>query len=793
MELIKMNNGLGFLYIKAKTADDALPVSFAHVQIYEHNSNKLMYEDLTNLNGITSTFSIRAPYVNYAEVYGNISCNCGGDNSAISGTGRKNALLNPKFHNPMAFYSKVDVVVRAGGFITEHIKGVEIFDGQTAILPVDLKPIVDSPFAIRDIYTDIPENGLFLPDKGQVGTEEMHSPISPLILEQLIIPDYITVHLGVPTNTSAKNLRVKFTDYIKNVVSSEIFSTWPNNSIIANTHVIVTFALNRVYSEWYRARGYNFDITNSTQYDQYYRENGMVYANISQIVDEYFNTYIHRIGFSNPFFSSFCNGTTSTCAGLSQWGTVTLANQGYTPIQILRHYYGNTVTLSRSTNIQSITSSYPGYTLSQGSTGDAVRRIQNFLNRIRVSYPGIPQITNPNGVFGTDTANAVRVFQSAFSLSQTGTVNEATWNKISQIYVSITRLGELDAEGERYTIGDNPPTTTIQLGSRGNLVLEMEFLINLIAQYYSAIPTVIQDSVFEARERDAIIAFQRNFGLSVTGVVNAATWSMLYSVYRGIKNSYPTNPAVPGPPSTSYVEYTVVSGDSLWSIAQRFGTTVDVIMALNNLTSTNLTVGQILRVPSSSSGGNGGYIQYTVRPGDTLWAIAQQFGTTVDAIMALNNLTSTSLTVGQVLKIPTSGGSGGSQPTPPTYTEYTVVSGDSLWSIAQRFGTTVDAIMSLNGLTSTNLTIGQVLRIPSSGSSGGGGQPSQPGYTEYTVRSGDSLWSIAQRYGTTVDAIMSLNGLTSTNLSVGQVLRIPTTSVLGGNAKLVYEIIEYWE
>lgn len=323
--------------------------------------------------------------------------------------------------------------------------------------------------------------------------------------------------------------------------------------MISNIHVIVTFALNRVYTEWYRSRGYNFDITNSTSYDQAYRDGAQIFENISKLVDNIFNVYVRRFGFQNPFFTSFCNGTTVTCAGLSQWGTVSLANRGMTPLQILRYYYPDDVELNESNNITGITSSYPGYALAVGSQGEPVRRMQNYLNRIRVNFPLIPLISNPNGVFGTDTQDAVRAFQRSFALTADGVIGKSTWNKISFIYVGVTRLAELESEGVRISIGKNPPNVVLSQGARGHDVLELQFILNSIAPYYDSVPYVIKDSVFGAGTKNAVIEFQKAFGLTPDGVVGPATWNKLYAVYRGIHDNVVVPPVEPIPPADAPV------------------------------------------------------------------------------------------------------------------------------------------------------------------------------------------------------------------------------------------------
>jgi len=481
--------------------------------------------------------------------------------------------LDPNYKQPT--YSTWNLDIEKDGFLTTHIKNVEIIDSETSILPVHLHPLVDEPGAPHDEDIDIPPMLPTLPPEAQLiphqDENERHAvphifvpanphqvpaetlPVDamdtedPPVERTVFIPDFITVHLGAPTNTTARNVRVPFIDYIKNVTSSEIYATWPKNSLIANVHAIVTFALNRIFTEWYPSRGFNFDITNSTAFDQYYRPGAQIFQSISRVVDDYFNVYAHRRGFRNPFFTSFCSGTTATCAGLSQWGTVTLANQGRTPLEILRHFYPNDIMLTESNNIQGITTSFPGTALRVGSTGSAVRRMQDDLNRIRVNFPLIPRITNPNGTFGPETEAAVRAFQRSFNLAQDGVIGRATWNEITRVYTAVSRLAELDAEGKRYTIGENPPNVILRRGSRGADVRQLQFLLNFISQFNNAVPPVIEDSLFELQDENAVMAFQRAYGLPPDGVVGPATWNKLYAVYRGIRENVPL-PPTPTPP-----------------------------------------------------------------------------------------------------------------------------------------------------------------------------------------------------------------------------------------------------
>ena len=527
----------GFLKFQIHTGDDALPVEGAAITVFYPNG-KIIYRTKSDKNGDTPAYSLPCP--------------------------NKENTLDPHAKKPAVSLYNADI--SAPGYIVKHIQNIPIVDKQTTIMPENMQPITDEAIKITDEYIEIAPNSLTIPVKNRQNQAPaevlpdtsaqpiavmaaMDPPAQGLMNSGVTIPEYITVHLGIPTNSSARNVRVRFSDYIKNVTSSEIYSTWPNSSLEANIHAIVTFALNRIYTEWYRSRGYNFDITNSTSYDMSYRDGGPVFENISRIVDDLFSTYARRIGFEDPFFTQFCNGTTSTCNGLSQWGTVTLANQGKSPLEILRYYYPKDLELTISNNIGGITESYPGYALKIGSTGESVRRMQDFLNRIRVNYPLIPQITNPNGVFGNDTADAVRTFQRTFNMTADGVIGRDTWNKITFIFNAVARLAELDSEGIRVTIGQNPPTAVLSIGSRGKDVIELQFLLNYIAVFFPSVPTVIQDSVFDAQTKNAVTEFQKSFGLTPDGIVGPATWNKLYAVYKGIDETVPDSGAPsPVPP-----------------------------------------------------------------------------------------------------------------------------------------------------------------------------------------------------------------------------------------------------
>lgn len=658
---------IGYLIIQARTAHDALPVSGAQIWVMDSQERHVYYLT-TDESGETGKIALE--------------------------TLDRSLSLNPDF--PGTPFISYDVLAFADGFDSVHIVGIPILDGETALQPIEFVPMrrTQRTPSVTEIQIGAPAVSM-TGNRYQLGGNEEEAP---QILRQVVIPNPITVHLGSP-GAAASNVYVSFPDYVKNVASSEIYPTWPDASMRANIYAIITFALNRIYTEWYRSRGYNFDITNNTAYDQYFIYGRNIYESISRIVDDIFNEYVRRRGQSAPYFTSFCNGTTATCAGLSQWGTVTLANQGLSPLQILRSYYPKDVEIAETNIITGILTSSPGAPLKVGSTGLDVQTIQTYLERIRRNYPAIPRITDPTGVFGESTRSAVTKFQSIFNLTPDGMVGKATWNKLSYLYASVTRLAELDSEGTSLGIGTVPPSSVLRLGSSGQDVITLQYLLNVAAEFDSTIPAPAQDGNFGRETQQSVAAFQRASGLEPDAMVGPLTWQALYQTYLG------ADQVIPPSTDTGYTEYVVRSGDTLWLLARRYNTTVDAIKRLNGLTSDNLSIGQVLKIPTTGSTG-GSYFEYAVRSGDTLWLLAQRYGTTVDAIKRLNGLNSDILNIGQVLKIPASGSAGGS------YFEYTVRSGDTLWLLAQRFGTTIDAIKRLNGLSSDILNIGQVLRIP---------------------------------------------------------------------------------
>ena len=348
------------------------------------------------------------------------------------------------------------------------------------------------------------------------------------------VPETITVHLG-PPGRPAKNVTVTFTDYVKNVASSEIYPTWEESALRANIYAIVSFALNRIYTEWYPSRGYDFDITNSTAYDQYFVEGRSFFENVSRIVDELFNDYLRRPGFVEPLAAKFCNGTTVTCEGLSQWGSQGLAQQGYNSTQILRSYYGD-VEIVPNAPVRGIQQSYPGTPLRRGTTGPSVVTAQVMLNRISQSYPAIPKIPTVDGIFGARTEAAVRKFQEIFDLDADGIIGSATWYSLVRIYIAVTRLGELRSQGQRF-YANSWAHEPIEQGDRGIKVEHLQYMLSVLSEYIQEIPPLTIDGIYGQQTRNAVLAAQRRFGLPQTGEVDFETWDEIYDQFAGIENT----------------------------------------------------------------------------------------------------------------------------------------------------------------------------------------------------------------------------------------------------------------
>lgn len=352
------------------------------------------------------------------------------------------------------------------------------------------------------------------------------------------IPESITVHLGDP-DQSAENVTVPFADYIKNVASSEIYPTWQESALRANILAQISFALNRVYTEYYRSRGYPFNITNSTAVDQSFINGRNYFDSISEIVDEIFDDYLRKRDRIEPLFAQYCNGTTVTCDGLSQWGSVDLADEGYDSVQILKTYYGDDTEIVTDAPVMGITSSPPTRLLRLGSTGNDVLAVQLRLNRISVNYPSIPKIPEPNGYYGIETSEAVEEFQSIFDLSADGIVGKATWYAIQRIYAAVKRLNDLNSEGITY--GDIPRVYPSELGpgSTGDGVTVTQYMLNYIAQYENTIEPFEIDGVYGDATENAVSGFQQTYGLPVNGIIDERTYARIFDVYNALILSLP--------------------------------------------------------------------------------------------------------------------------------------------------------------------------------------------------------------------------------------------------------------
>ena len=359
------------------------------------------------------------------------------------------------------------------------------------------------------------------------------------------VPETITVHLGLPDQW-AENVTVYFPDYVKNVASSEIYPTWEPAAIRANILAIISFAVNRVYTEFYRSRGYDFQITSTTAYDQKFIRGRNIFENISLVVDDIFNCYIRRRGTIEPLAAKFCNGTTSTCQGMSQWGSQELAQRGYDSMQILRFYYGDDIELVVDAPVQGIRESYPGTPLRRGSVGPHVAVLQVMLNRISQNYPAIPRVSQVLGVFDDVTEQAVLEFQRIFQLERDGIVGKATWYQLVYLYVGVTRLSELASQGQTYYSVQFDYPGILRQGDQGSGVQVLQHMLQLLAQFNDGLPQISVDGKFGPATARAVRAYQSSAGLAVDGIVGPETWwsvqdrymsAMEYLRSRGIRIS----------------------------------------------------------------------------------------------------------------------------------------------------------------------------------------------------------------------------------------------------------------
>ena len=403
----------GKLQIQLVSQIQNRPVQGAKISISYTGAPGQPLEQLrTNSSGQTETIELAAPPVEYS--------------------------LQPSEEQP---YSEYNLKVEAEGYEPIEVSGSEILSGEISRQKIELRPISDGNY--EDVV--IPDHTLFGNYPEKIPEEEV-KPVNEsgeIVLSRVVIPEYVVVHDGSPADSTADNYYVRYRDYIKNVACSEIYATWPPETIKANVLAIMSFTLNRVYTEFYRNRGYDFTITSSTAFDHKWIPERNIYDTISVIVDELFADYLSRPNVKQPILTQYCDGRQVQCPNwLTQWGSKSLGDQGYSPIEILRYYYGDDMYINTAEAISGIPSSWPGYTLEIGSSGNKVLQMQEQLNVIASAYPAIPKIT-ADGIYGPATAESVRTFQKVFGLPQTGTVDYTTWYKISEIYVGVSRIAEL--------------------------------------------------------------------------------------------------------------------------------------------------------------------------------------------------------------------------------------------------------------------------------------------------------------------------------------------------------------
>lgn len=403
----------GGLRIQVTSTLGMIPIADATVTIfYADNLDSPIQTLTTDISGQTPVIELPAPPIEYS--------------------------LEPGSPRP---YSEYTIQISAPSYETVVISGSEILPDVTSIQPVEMPPLEVSNEAEEDI--NIGPHTLYYDYPPKIPEEEIKpmDETGEIVLSRVVIPEFVIVHDGVPDDSTAPNYYVRYKDYIKNVASSEIYATWPESAIYANILAIMSFTLNRVYTEWYRAKGYNFTITSSTAYDQKWIYGRNIFENIDYLVDSVFANYLSRPGVRQPILTSYCDGKRVTCSGLSQWGSKYLGDEGYSAIEIIRYYFGNDMYINTAINVSGVPSSFPGYNLTIGSSGEKVRQIQQQLNRIAQNYPALPTVS-ADGIYGQNTANAVRTFQRIFNIPATGIVDYPTWYEISNIYVGVSRIAE---------------------------------------------------------------------------------------------------------------------------------------------------------------------------------------------------------------------------------------------------------------------------------------------------------------------------------------------------------------
>lgn len=475
-----------------------------------------------------------------------------GDNRAYTGrtdsagearftlpTPPKEASFDPS--SALRPYSVFSVRITAEGYVPVTVLGEQIFPDSITVHDIEMPTPEEFP-EMSEKRTVIPAHERYIGGMtaNQSATVATYEPV----VRYPVVPETITVHLGTPSS-NAENVTIPFIEYIKNVASSEIYPTWPDTSLRANIIAQVSLALNRIYTEWYRSQGYNFDITSSTAYDQAFVLDRSIFDNISSIVDELFTNYLAREGTVEPLFTEYCDGSTVSCAGLSQWGTVTLARKGYSPLGILQYYYGDDTFIAEARVQENVPESFAG-DLRPGDTNADVATLQRRLDRIAINYPQIPFILKANGVYGDRTEASVRTFQRVFGLNQTGIVDRETWYRVLYVYNAVKKLAELNSEGERIENDSFP--RPLSAGDRGTDVLRIQYYLLIIADALNvtSIPQPVLTGVFDANTERTVRGFQQYYGLPVTGNIDEATWNAIVKYYYDYENSFASDRKYPG-------------------------------------------------------------------------------------------------------------------------------------------------------------------------------------------------------------------------------------------------------
>ncbi len=499
--------GKGFIKVQLFTAKDVFPISGGNIFIIESTAidfdkGKVLTTDDC---GVSKTQSVTTPDKSVSE------------NSASTEV-------------PYALY---DIYVRVKGYRDAAVEGVQVFPDVISIQKIEMIPTKkERVFLEEPEFNCISSHQLMIlspRDKIEGAKAGTCGIVQPYI------PENITVHLGAPTSY-AENVTLSFLEYIKNVACSEIYPTWPEAAIKANIYAEISFALNRVYTSWYRNMGHAFEVTNSTAYDQSFVKGRNIYENIARIVDDIFNEYITGGGSKEPLLAQYCNGTTVTCTGLSQWGTVSLANNGYGALDILKNYYGNDIVFERANDIKGIEEPYGGTELKIGSTGKDVEVIQSQLNRIAKNHSSIKKIEEVNGEFCENTEKAVKAFQEIYNLNSNGIVGRATWCKLALVNNTMRKIAELHEEGEKEYNKGVCPEYLLRYGDSGTAVREFQCYLSLIGQYYSVIPPIMVNGEFEVNTKAAVLAFQKKFNnIDVDGIVGKQTWDKMYEIYCDLR------------------------------------------------------------------------------------------------------------------------------------------------------------------------------------------------------------------------------------------------------------------